>query len=236
MSKELKTVLTKERKDLLFLHGYLADRNSFNYQLGFFDRDFNVFAPDLKGFGKNRGMDYPYSLDDYLLEVKEFIYKNGLKKPHVIAHSFGGRIAIKGAATCPNLFDKLVLTGCAGLKPKRTLKSRCKKVCFSVLKNFVPRKKLKMFYSKDYLALGGVMRQSFSLIVKEHLDGYLDKIENRTLIVFGKDDKETPVYMAKRLHRGIKNSSLILFDGAGHFCFIDKPLKFNTEVKEFLLS
>ena len=66
----------KEKKQLLFLHGYLADRNSFVYQLKFFERYFEVFAPDLKGFGQNKGMDYPYSLDDYIKEVEEFKQKH----------------------------------------------------------------------------------------------------------------------------------------------------------------
>ena len=77
MSKQEQTVLTNENKDLLFLHGYLADRNSFNYQLGFFDRDFNVFAPDLKGFGKNRGMEYPYALDDIYAKSRNLSIKTG---------------------------------------------------------------------------------------------------------------------------------------------------------------
>ena len=54
--------------------------------------------------------------------------------------------------------------------------------------------------------------------------------------LFGENDKETPIYMAKRLFNGIENSRLIILSKAGHFCFIDKPAKFNTEVREFLLS
>ena len=79
-----------------------------------------MYAPDLKGFGDNPDMPYPYCLYDYIAEVKEYIYKNGLTRPHVIAHSFGARIAIKAASIEPDLFSKLVLTGAAGLKPKTT--------------------------------------------------------------------------------------------------------------------
>ena len=96
--------------------------------------------------------------------------------------------------------------------------------------------KLKSFYSSDYLALDDVMKQSFKKIVNQHLDGVLSKIQNKTLLIFGKQDKETPLYMARRLQKGIQSSTLIVFENAGHFCFLDKPIKFNTEVKEFLLS
>ena len=228
-------VFTNEKK-ILFLHGYLSNGRSFFNQLKFFERDFEVFAPDLKGFGDNVGMEKPYSLDDYISEVNEYKYKYGLKRPHVVAHSFGGRIAIKATAQNNEFCSRLVLAGAAGLKPKNTLKKRTKKALFNFLKRFIDKEKLKGFYSKDYLALDGVMKESFKKIVSEYLDDYIAKINNETLIIFGKNDKETPVYMAERLQKGIPNAQLSLLDGAGHFCFIDKPYKFNVEVREFLLS
>ena len=232
---EKKKVFTKDKKDLIFLHGYLADKNSFSYQIPFFELDFNVHAIDLKGFGANTGMAYPYSLSDYVKEVEEYIEQNNLYKPCVIAHSFGGRIAIKLASE-KDLFSKIVLTGAAGLKPKRTFKYRLKTTAFKILKPFCSKKRLLRFYSKDYLSLSPVMRESFVKIVNEHLDDRLSKITQKTLIIFGEKDKETPTYMANRLHAGIKNSKLIILENAGHFCFIDKPYKFNMEVREFLLS
>ena len=80
------------------------------------------------------------------------------------------------------------------------------------------------------------MKQSFIKIVNEYLDDKLTLIKNQTLILHGKRDKETPLYMAKRLNKKIVNSKLIVLKDAGHFAFIDRPHKFNTEVKEFFLS
>ncbi len=218
------------------MHGYLSSPQSFSYQLGYFSREFEVFAPSFKGFGDNKGMEYPYSLDDYILELNEYFYKNGIVRPHIVAHSFGARVAIKASYQNPEIFDKLVLTGAAGLKPKETFKKKLKKATFKALSKFVKREKLKRFYSKDYLALDGVMKESFKKIVSEHLDYTLDFIKNQTLIVFGKSDKETPLYMAEKFNSRIQNSKMLILQGAGHFCFIDKPHKFNTEVREFLLS
>ncbi len=218
------------------MHGYLSSGQSFSYQTKFFSREFEVFAPDLKGFGQNVGMEKPYSLDDYVSEVAEYIYKNRLDNPFIVAHSFGGRIAIKGLATSKIQAQKLVLTGSAGLKPKKTVKKICKKVCFNLLKRFIKKERLKKFYSKDYLSLSAVMKESFIKIVNEHLDGYLSSIAVPTLIINGSLDKETPLYMAKKLNKNIKGSELIILKDCGHFCFIDKPNKFNMEVKEFLLS
>ena len=220
----------------MFLHGYLSSSKSFAYQLGYFARDFIVYAPDFKGFGENLGMEKPYSLDDYVDELVGFLEKNGIEKPCVVAHSFGARVAIKACVRYPNLFDKLVITGGAGLKPRNTIKKVVKKLAFNFLKLFVPKSKLKGFYSPDYLALDPVMKESFKLVVREHLDSSLHLVNLPTLIVFGDKDKQTPLYMAKRFHKSIKGSKLLIFKGAGHFCFIDCPGKFNMEVREFLLS
>ena len=227
---------TKERKKILFLHGYLSRGSSFYNQIKYFERDFDVYAPDLKGFGDNVGMQFPYSLDDYVEEIKEYCCKNDIVSPHVIAHSFGARIAVKAVATEKLEIDRLVLTGAAGLKPKNTVKKTAKKVCFSILKKFIPKQKLAFFYSKDYLALDPIMKESFIKIVNENLDGYLSAVKNKTLLIFGDRDRETPLYMAKRYVCGLQNNRLIILKGAGHFAFIDKPNKFNVEVKEFLLS
>lgn len=194
-----------------------------------------MYCPDLQGFGENQGMDYPYSLSDYCDEVEKYIKDNRLVRPSVVAHSFGGRIAVALASRDPQIFDKIVLTGSAGLKPKPSAKRFIKKTAFRVLSVFTDKSKLSAFYSSDYNALSPVMKESFIKIVNEHLDDRLEKISNETLIIFGKNDKETPPYMAKKYKKHVKNSELKFIDGAGHFCFIDKPWKFNMEVREFLL-
>ena len=226
---------TKDTDKILFLHGYLSSGKAFYNQLKFLSKDFDVYAPDLKGFGDNAGMEKPYSLDDYIEEVENYKQKHSIVCPHVIAHSFGGRIAIKAASKNPDFCNKLVLTGAAGLKPKFALNKAVKKATFNVLKKFIDKSKLSAFYSKDYNLLDSVMKESFKLIINENLDGVLNKIQTPTLLIFGKEDKETPLYMAKRYHKGLINSQLVVIKNAGHFAFIDKPHKFNREVEEFLL-
>ncbi len=181
-------------------------------------------------------MPYPYSLDDYVESVYKYIKDNRLVKPHVIAHSFGARVVIKAVSKYPELFDKIVITGGAGLKPKWSFKKAIKRTLFKFLKLFLPKRRLKRFYSKDYLSLSPVMKQSFIKIVNEHLDGYIKSIKNQVLLIYGRKDRETPIYMAKKLHEEIQDSKLTVYNNAGHFAFIDCPNKFNMEVREFLLS
>ena len=187
------------------------------------------------GFGKSPKLKSAYSLGDYVKSVYDFISECKIDSYDLLAHSFGGRIAIR-LASIDSRLDKIILTGSAGLKPRRSLSYYIRVYAYKLLKKFLPEKLLKNFGSSEYKSLGGVMRQSYIKIVNTHQDGELDAIKNKTLIIFGKEDKSTPLYMAKKLNQKIKNSKLIIIEGAGHFAFIDKPQLFNVYLKEFLLG
>ena len=80
------------------------------------------------------------------------------------------------------------------------------------------------------------MKQSFIKIVNEHLNGVLKKVKNRTLIISGSEDKETPPYFAKTFFKKIKNSELYFVNGGGHFCFLERSGEVNAVVNEFLFG
>lgn len=187
----------------------------------------------MTGFGKADQPAYPYSLEDYKNEVFEYLYKFGLKNVSVVAHSFGARVALKCELHKPT-FKKAVLTGAAGLKPRFNAKTFVKKTYYKAVKNFLSEEKRLKFYSDDYKNSSPIMRQSFIKIVNETFDGKLNAINLKTLIVVGSDDKTTPPYLAKRFHRGLKNSSLAIIKNAGHFAFLDRPDVFNEAAFGFL--
>ena len=178
-------------------------------------------------------MKEPYALSDYARDVIGFTNRLGLSRPFVLAHSFGARVVFKIAEENPNFFSKIALVGPAGLKPRFSLKKATKRAVFNFLKRFIPRENLKRFYSPDYINLSPVMKKSFLLVTEENLDAGIKNIEVPTLILVGKHDKETPVYMGKRLNKMIKNSKLILIRGAGHFAFLDRPKEFCEYITEF---
>lgn len=190
---------------------------------------------DMTGFGNSPPMDRPYNLDDYASEIKRVIDELGVEKADVIAHSFGARVLVK-LLKSEKRIDKVVLTGAAGLKPRVRIKYFIKSTAFNILKRFIKREKLRRFYSADYLALSPVMRESFKLIISEDLTTEYAEIGRKTLLVFGKKDKETPLSAAKRMKRLVKGSRLIVLPREGHFCFSENPAAFNGAVFSFLME
>ena len=215
------------------LHGYLSKKESFLWQIKFFLRYYRVIAPDMTGFGENKGMSYPYSLCDYADEIIRLVDGLKIKKYDVLAHSFGARVAVK-IANGDERADRIVFTGAAGLKPRRGLKYLFKRASFLLLKRLVPREKLAKFYSSDYRSLSPVMKESFKKIVAENLDDEVKRIQNKCLVISGKADRETPPESQRKYARYIKNSERVFIKGAGHFCFSEKPDEFNGAVFAFL--
>jgi pimeloyl-ACP methyl ester carboxylesterase len=186
---------------------------------------------DLYGFGKSIHPNYPLNLKDYTNAVKEIIDHYYMSNIIIIGHSFGGRIAIQYCTMFSNV-DKLILIDSAGIKPHRNFK-----YYFKLLKYQI-RKKLNLkdshLGSIDYKSLNCVMKQTFVNIVNFNQKLTLKNIKIPTLIIWGEEDKETPLYMAKILNRKIKKSKLCIIKDAGHFSFIDDFISFNNCLTGFL--
>lgn len=188
----------------------------------------------MTGFGEAGRMEKPYSVDDYKEEIKRVTEELGVKNYCVLAHSFGARVAIKLAAEDKRI-NRIIFTGAAGIKPKRGVKYIFKRASFLMLKKLVPREKLTMFYSSDYIGLSDVMKESFKLIVGERLDDVAKKITAKTLILSGKKDRETPPSSQRRLCRLIGGARLEFIRG-GHFCFAENGNEFNAKAAAFLIE
>ena len=115
-------------------------------------------APDFPGFGEGGELTQPYSVGDYADWLLNWLREVGVEYPHVIAHSFGGRVAVK-CLSRGNVFDRAVLCGCAGIVPKRTLQYRVRVKTYQIMKRIAPKYAQKHFGSEEYRTLSPVMRE-----------------------------------------------------------------------------
>ena len=215
------------------MHGYLSSKEAFTAQIAYFSKFFKVTAIDFLGFGHSRALTKPFSVDDYADWTKEVLLLLGVQKPHVVAHSFGCRVAVKLASKDGGFFDKIVLTGPAGVIVNRGFSYRAKVKTYRLIKRFAPSFAEKRFGSAEYRALPPVMKESYKKIVNEDLRVCAEKVENETLILEGACDTITTLAEAKIYQNRLKRATLKVMDG-GHFAFVDNPLAFNLHVEEFL--
>ena len=210
---------------VLFLHGWGGGLASF---AGAYGKVCDLgFAAVNFAFPKDMPSDW--GIYDYAAHVRAFTEKFDIKAPIIVGHSFGGRVGMILAAQ--GLCEKLGLVDSAGLKPKFDIK---KKIAVARYRYRVKHgKPLDGFGSIDYNNMSKDKRGVFVRVVNTHLDKLMRYIKCPTLIVWGKDDKDTPPYMAKRLKRGIPNSELVFLDG-GHYSYIDSDYGFANTLKRFI--
>lgn len=211
------------------------------------------YVPDLPGFGDSPEPQEAWGVSDYAVLTEKFI---NLEIPEgsvdLLVHSFGARVAIKLLCEHPvaNRIDKVIFTGAAGLKPKRTVSFYLRKYTAKLLKfpflllpgslrekglNRLRKTSIwKKLGSADYQQLSGVMRETFVRAVSEHLDGLLPSIQHEILLIWGENDESTPLDQAERMDRNLPKSTLIVMEQCGHYAFLDKPKQFAAIAQAYL--
>ena len=230
----------KSNPAVVFLHGWGGNIDSWKAVAktisGF---GFYCVVLDFAGFGKTPEPLRVYSIFDYADDVEMLINGLSLNNVTLVGHSFGGRVAIVLGSKNLSAVDKIVLVDSAGVMPRRGIKYRFKifqykKVKKKVAAGKVDSGRLAKFGSADYKILSPVMKASFVQIVNTDLLPYAKNINKQTLLVWGRRDKDTPLYMAKKLNRAIKGARISVYDG-GHYSYLDYFNRFIDELYEFLV-
>jgi pimeloyl-ACP methyl ester carboxylesterase len=151
----------------------------------------------------------------------------------LIAHSFGARVALKLAHDFPHLVNKMVIADGAGIKARKGIRYYYRFYRHKLLSLLrIPHKS----GSKDYRALSPVMKQTFKNIVNKDLTPLLNSINTPVLLIWGDRDRQTPLYMARKMSRLLPDNKLIIFKKAGHFCYLAQHAAFCKAVYYFLLG
>lgn len=183
--------------------------------------------------GKSAPLSEAWGVEEYAAHTARLLDSLGVRGARLVAHSFGGRVALKLLASRPDLFSRALLVGCAGIPPKRGIRYRAKVAAYRAVRRAAPRFAERHFGSAEYRTLSPLMRESYKKIVNEDLTPCLSRIRVPVLYVFGEKDTATPPYMARALARGTEGSGLIFLENCSHFCFVEQPEKFNAIMLEF---
>jgi len=221
-------------KDIILLHGW-GQNIEMMKPLGdaFCDR-FRITILDFPGFGQSEEPKEAWTIDKYSLMLEEFVKQTGIKKPIVMGHSFGGRVAIRYSAR--NNIDKLVLFGSPCIRTNEDLSLKVK--ILKKLKTLPGMNKFGEFMkqyigSRDYKAASPIMRQTLVEVVNEDLSKYAREIEEPTLLIWGEQDTEAPVSDAKELEKIMMDAALIILPGT-HYAYLENLARVITILDNFI--
>jgi pimeloyl-ACP methyl ester carboxylesterase len=202
-----------------------------------------VYALDLPGFGESDPPPQPWGVQEYQEFVASYMDRAGVGRATIVAHSNGGRIAIRMAATEPRRVRRLVLVDAAGIRPKRTLRWYRRVAMAKLGKHAArllgrPGERLRdalvsRAASADYAA-AGALRPTLVRLVNSDLREQMPRIAAPTLLIWGSEDADTPLAMAREMERLIPDAGLVVLEGAGHFSYADQPARFARIVGHFV--
>lgn len=229
----------KGAKTVLFLHGWRSDGSVWNdIAKKLHTEKYSVYALDLPGFGGSPIPKTSFTVSEYVDTVIGFMEKMNMRNVVLIGHSFGGRIAIKLASSHPKQVKKLVLvdSACFTNPSKQRMKYAAKLVKPLFSFSFMQGLRSKIYSvlgASDYLATP-FLRKTLVNVIEEDLSESLPHINSPTLLIWGEDDRETPLSGGKKIADQIRGSRLEILSGAGHYSFLDKPSEFYQVFEKFL--
>lgn len=150
----------------------------------------------------------------------------------VVGHSFGGRVAVDVAATHPRLVKALVLTGAPLLRlgaarrapaPYRVIRTLHRRGLIGEARMEAARQK---YGSSDYRNAVGLLRDILVISVNESYEDQLARIHAPVDLVWGADDTEVPVDVARRAAELLRASSYVDLDvvaDTGHLVPTQRP-------------
>ena len=214
---------------VLALHGWRRTHSDFTGVLGPGSKTgpTSAIALDLPGFGASPPPHDPWGSAEYAALVARVLREGGPGWPEgpvvVLGHSFGGRVAVHLAATDPELVRALVLTGApvarregGGRKPPAAFRlMRSARKAHLIPEEMLERARQR-YGSADYVAAQGVMRQVLVRLLSENYEDQISRIGCPVELVWGDDDTEAPLSIARAVHGAIPGSILTVSPGAGH--------------------
>lgn len=232
-------------KNIVILPGWGETRSTFFRMISYFKNNYTIYIMDYPGFGNSSFPERDLTIYDYSMLIKAFLDKLKIKNPILIAHSFGGRLATILTGIYHIKIEKMVFIDVAGIKPKKRFVAKIREKNYKIRKfliqKFFKKKKEKRlerlrakYGSTDYNSLPVNMLSTFKNIINEDLKEYYEDIQSEVLLIWGLQDKDTPLKDGKYIQKKIRDSALIVFPDAGHFTYLDYSDAVHLIIENFI--
>lgn len=190
---------------------------------------------DLPGFGRSDEPNEPFTIFDYAAFCLAYLDHLGINKVHYFGHSLGGRIGLILGSDYSDRIASMVLSNSAGIKTEAALQTRWRLSAYKSLRRVLSsigakstadalrNRYNRRFGSDDYREASPVLRQTLINVVNQDLLDHAKRVSVPTILIWGDEDEETPLWMGRKLEAAIPDAALILHEGAGHYAYLDFP-------------
>ena len=242
---------------VVLLHGFASSLNNWDAVRPALERDHRVIALDLKGFGwtgRPRGDYSPKAQGEMVWALLDEL---GVEEPvALVAHSWGSSVALSMAMRRPDRVRRIALYDAwvyAEQLPTFFLWSRVGslgEVLFWLFYKEQPELKMSnAFWDKTLVthefaqhveqmldrpgttaaALAAVRGQRYELVQDDYAE-----IAHPTLLMWGREDQVTPLWVGERLYKQLPDARLVTYPRCGHFPMIEAYSASTEELVAFL--
>lgn len=242
---------------LLFVHGHNAHAHWWDFIAPFFNDDYQTAALDLSGMGDSDHRD-EYSADIYAEEI--IAVADELEMPQdtvIVAHSFGGMMALRAVATQPERFKGLVLLD-SGVRdpeeasdrerePERLARAKVYPDRDTAISRFrlQPPQQCANQYIVDHIARNSVeydegwvwkFDEELNLRMKRtgDLTEDLDAARCKLALIYGENSESFSARSADYMKSLRPDLEVFEMADAQHHLFLDQPLAFVDTLKSLL--
>lgn len=212
----------RSAEPVVLIHGLGGSAEAWLYLLPLLQRDFQVYAPDMPGFGRTPPAPGKQCIATHVEYLGHFLDALGYEKVILLGQSLGGWIATRYTAEHPERVRRLYLLNSAGLMRE------------GIYVPYTPDRETARKYFRHITGYQGplpsFLLDAFVQISQapaykdfianydpaEEVDDILPSISVPTTIIWGTGDRIFPLTCAYDFQKGIPNSRLVFAPGVSH--------------------
>ena len=241
--------------DLIIIHGLFGMSDNWNTLGRKFSKHFKVHLIDLRNHGRS-----PHSTEfnyDVMCEdLIEYIEDYNIKKPIVIGHSLGGKVAMKLAFTHTEILEKLLVVDISPRRYNTDFHENLLKTLYRLpLEDFSRREDIEDILAETFENRGMRLFLMKNLYRNEdkkfawrfNIDVLLEKVSNiqeaefinskcdvPTLFIRGGESNYVTSEDEIIIKKYFSNFNISTIEGVGHWLHAEKPDLFYDEVIKFI--
>ena len=227
---------------VVLLHGLMGHMDHWDATLDALSDGVRGLAPELPLFDPDFS---DLSLAALAAHVRDLLDALEIGDAVIGGNSLGGHVALELVLAHPERVNGLVLTGSSGLFER----SFTRGVPHRPTTEYVRAKMEEVFYDPALVTDGWVESVRRTVTTKStvlrvlklaraarshSVESLLSSIHVPTLLVWGENDRVTPLSVAERFHAAIPRSRLVLLPRCGHAPMLEQPEAFSAVLDSWL--